>query len=77
LESAGIGEAAALVLAIDDPDSAVRIAAYVRRRHPDVQVIARAHDRHHVYRLHAAGAQHQVREVFDSAVRAGRYALAA
>lgn len=77
LESAGIAEASALVLALDDAERAVRISEYVRKRHPHVRIIARAHDRHHVYRLHAAGADHQVREVFDSAVRAGKYALEA
>lgn len=77
LEAAGISEASVLVLGIDESESAVRIAAHVHRHYPHVQIIARAHDRHHVYRLHAAGAQHQVREVFDSAVRAGRYALTA
>ncbi len=77
IEAAGIAEAKALVLAIDDPEKTLMLARYVSRHHPQVQIIARAHDRHHVYQLHAAGASESVRELFDSAVRAGKYALAA
>jgi CPA2 family monovalent cation:H+ antiporter-2 len=77
LEAAGLAEAKAIVLAVDDPEVNLRIASYVSRRHPDVKIIARAYDRHHVYQLYAAGAPDSVREMFDSAVRAGKYALAA
>lgn len=77
LEAAGIAEAKAVVLALDDPEKAVQMAGYISRRHPHVRIIARARDRHHVYQLYAAGARDSVREMFDSAVRAGRYALLA
>jgi CPA2 family monovalent cation:H+ antiporter-2 len=77
LAAAGIAEARAIVIAIDDAEKAVRLTRYVRRRYPDVKVIARARDRHHVYQLYAAGTPHSVRETFDSAVRAGKYALEA
>ena len=65
------------VIAIDDPDQALRIVRLVRRRAPHVRIIARARDRHAVYRMTAAGADVCVREIFDSAVRAGGHALAA
>jgi CPA2 family monovalent cation:H+ antiporter-2 len=77
LEAAGLANAKAIVLAVDSPDVAVQIARYVSRVHPQVQIIARAYDRHHVYALYAAGAKESVREVFDSGVRAGKYALTA
>jgi CPA2 family monovalent cation:H+ antiporter-2 len=77
LAAAGLAEARALVIAIDDPDQAVRIASIVRRRAPHVRIIARARDRHAIYRLTAAGAHECVREVFDGAVRTGGHALAA
>jgi monovalent cation:H+ antiporter-2, CPA2 family len=77
LEAAGLANAKAIVLAVDDPDVVVRVARYVKRTYPDVEVIARARDRHHVYALHAAGVDESVREIFDSGVRAGKYALAA
>jgi len=77
LEAAGIAEAKAVVLALDDPEKAIHMAEYISRRHPHVRIIARARDRHHVYQLYAAGAKDSVREMFDSAVRAGKYALLA
>jgi len=77
LEAAGIAEAKALVIAVDDPEATLRIARHVGRLHPEVKIIARARDRHHVYQLYAAGVRDSVREVFDGAVRAGKYALAA
>jgi CPA2 family monovalent cation:H+ antiporter-2 len=75
LEAAGLADATAIVLAIDDAEKTVRIARYVSRRHPEVKIVARARDRHHVYQLYAAGAKDSVRETFDSAVRAGKYAM--
>jgi monovalent cation:H+ antiporter-2, CPA2 family len=77
LEAAGLANARAIVLSIDDPDVAVQVTRYVKRNHPNVEIIARARDRHHVYALYAAGADESVREIFDSGVRAGKYALAA
>ncbi|HPG23264.1 MAG TPA: monovalent cation:proton antiporter-2 (CPA2) family protein [Amaricoccus sp.] len=77
LEAAGIARAKAIVIAIDDADKAVEVARYVSQRHPEVRIVARARDRHHVYQLYAAGAPVSVREMFDSSVRAGRYALEA
>lgn len=77
LEAAGIANAKAIVLATDDPEKNLRIAHYISQRYPEVQIIARARDRHHVYALYAAGAKNSVREVFDSGVRAGKYALEA
>ena len=77
LLAAGIREAKVIVVAIDDTEKAVQIVEYVAREHPHVHIVVRANDRHHVYRLYAAGARDIVREMFDSSVRAGRYALLA
>jgi CPA2 family monovalent cation:H+ antiporter-2 len=77
LAAAGIADAKAVVLAIDDPEKVVDLTAFISRHYPKVKIIARARDRHHVYALHAAGADESVPEVFYSAVRAGRDALVA
>jgi len=77
LLAAGIKEAKVIVVAIDDREKAIQIVDYVTREHPHVHVVARAFDREHVYRLYAAGARDIVREMFDSSIRAGRYALLA
>jgi CPA2 family monovalent cation:H+ antiporter-2 len=77
LAAAGLADAKAVVVAIDDPDQAVRLVRHVRGRNPRIAIIARARDRHHVYALAAAGATVAVREVFETAVAAGRYTLEA
>ena len=75
LAAAGIDDARVMMVAVDDKDTATRLVAYVRKVRPDIHIIARARDRVHVYELYAAGADDIVREMFDSSLRAGRYAL--
>jgi len=75
LEAAGLAEAQVLVIAVDDRDKATRIVAYARKARPDLHIVARAHDRVHVYELYQAGANDIVRETFDASLRAGRYVL--
>ena len=75
LHAAGIETASILVVALDDPEAATRLVAYARTQRPDLHIIARAYDRTHVYRLYQAGANDIIREMFDSSLRAGRYAL--
>jgi len=77
IHAAGIEDAALLVVAIDDQHQALELVRHVKMHHPHVHIIARAHDRLHVYQLFNAGADDIVRETFDSSVRAGRYALEA
>ncbi|MEM6637127.1 MAG: cation:proton antiporter [Pseudomonadota bacterium] len=77
LLSAGIEEARLLVLAIDDKEATTQIVKHVIHHYPHVHITARAHDRHHVYELYAAGCRDIIRETFDSSVRAGRSALEA
>lgn len=75
LKAAGLNEARVLVVALDDPEAAVRLVAYARKTRPDLHIIARAYDRVHVYKLYQAGANDIVRELFDGSLRAGRYVL--
>ena len=77
LHAAGIEEAKMLVVAIDDKESATELVRYVTENHPQVYVVVRAIDRHHVYELWSAGARDIIRETFDSSLRAGRSALEA
>jgi CPA2 family monovalent cation:H+ antiporter-2 len=77
LESAGIGHAALLIVAIDDPDRATEIVAYARRSNPNIRIIVRAYDRLHHYKLLDAGADHIIREMFDGSVQAAGMALEA
>jgi CPA2 family monovalent cation:H+ antiporter-2 len=75
LKAAGLETAKVLVVAVDDQKSAVDLVRYARRLRPDIAITARAHDRLHVYELYDAGADHIVREMFDSSLRAARYVL--
>ncbi|WP_300031672.1 monovalent cation:proton antiporter-2 (CPA2) family protein [uncultured Roseobacter sp.] len=75
LRAAGIAEARVLVVALDDPDAAIKLVSYARKNYPSLHIVARARDRTHVYRLYQAGADDIVRELFDSSLRAGRYVL--
>jgi len=77
LHAAGIDEAQMLVIAIDDRKATTEMVRYVTQHHPQVHVLVRAYDRHHVFELWAAGARDIIRENFDSAVRAARSALEA
>ncbi|NDR56090.1 cation:proton antiporter domain-containing protein [Aliiruegeria sabulilitoris] len=75
LHAAGLRDARVLVAALDDPHATTRLVKYARSQRPDLHIIARAHDRVHVYQLYQAGADDIVREMFDSSLRAGRYVL--
>ncbi|WP_204114908.1 cation:proton antiporter [Shimia biformata] len=75
LHAAGLAEAKVLVVALDDPEAALKLVKHARRERPDLHIVARAHDRVSVFRLYQAGANDIVREMFDSSLRAGRYVL--
>ncbi|NKX44301.1 monovalent cation:proton antiporter-2 (CPA2) family protein [Roseicyclus persicicus] len=75
LAAAGLDTARVLVVAVDDRKAAVNLVRYARKLRPDLSITARAQDRLHVYELYEAGADHIVREMFDSSLRAARYVL--
>ncbi|KGJ15796.1 cation:proton antiporter [Paracoccus panacisoli] len=75
LAAAGLERARILVAALDDQEANLRLVRHARERRPDLVIIARARDRVNVYQLYAARADHIVREMFDSSLRAGRYVL--
>lgn len=75
LESAGLARASLLIVAIDDPERTTAIVAHARRSNAGIQIIARAYDRLHHYKLVDAGADHIVREMFDGSVQAAGMAL--
>ena len=77
LHAAGIEKARLFVVAIDGKEKITELVRYVCSTYPEVHVIARAVDRHHVYELYAAGCRDIIRETFDSGVRSGRSAFEA
>ncbi|MCG9553935.1 monovalent cation:proton antiporter-2 (CPA2) family protein [Vibrio sp. Isolate32] len=75
LHTAGIEEAAMLVVAIDNQDSSVELVKYVKHIYPNVKILARAFDRGHSYRLREAGADFVESETYHSALEMGAEAL--
>jgi voltage-gated potassium channel Kch len=74
LERAGLARARLLVVAIDDDGAALRMVKQVRRRYPDLAIIARAHSRTDAYELLELRVP-AVRETFGSALEAAELAL--
>ena len=68
LESAGIGRAKILVLAIDDVEATIEIAKHVQSHYRHLKVLARVRNRAHAYRLMDLGVESIFRETFDSSV---------
>lgn len=77
LHAAGVEKAKIFIIALNEKSTITELTKYVRHHYPEVHIIARAVDRHHVYELYAAGCRDIIRETFDSSVRVGRSALEA
>ena len=75
LQAAGAAEARAILICIDDPEAATRIAGIAKAEFPLVPVLARAYDRAHALALIRAGVDYQIRETFESALAFGGRAL--
>lgn len=75
LRAAKADHAAALVLAIDDPEASIRTAETVAENFPGLPVYARARNRNHAYRLMDAGVKVVWRETFLSSVDMARAVL--
>ncbi|WP_147125620.1 cation:proton antiporter [Shimia ponticola] len=77
LNAAGIKDAKLFVIAIDGKEQITELVRYVVTTYPDVHVMARAVNRHHVYELYAVGCRDIIRETYDSSIRMGRSAFEA
>lgn len=75
LRNAGVESANLLIVAVNDKKQALQIVEHARELNPTIKIIARAYDRYHVFDLFRAGADIQVRETFDSALRTAKEAL--
>ncbi|MFZ7174505.1 monovalent cation:proton antiporter-2 (CPA2) family protein [[Pasteurella] aerogenes] len=75
LHAAGVDCADLLIVAINDKQQASHIVHLARKMNPNITIIARAYDRIHAIDLFREGADIQVRETFDSALRTGKKAL--
>ena len=75
LHAAGAGNAKAILICIDKPESAIRIAEHIKAEFPLVPVLARAFDRGAAISLIKAGVEYQIRETLESAFVFGRETL--
>jgi len=74
LQSAHIAHAELLIIAADDPDTNIQIARIARRNYPKLQIIARARNRQHAFRLMDMGVA-AIRETLHSSVEIGKMAF--
>ncbi|MDO3383511.1 monovalent cation:proton antiporter-2 (CPA2) family protein [Gilvimarinus algae] len=75
LRAAGGDQARLLVVAVDEPDRAMRIIQTAKKHFPNLKVLVRAIDRRHAYQLIDAGVDGLRRETFHSALALGVDAL--
>jgi len=71
LKAAGAERARAIVIATDKKETTTRIAKLVRDEFPNATILARAWDRQHALELIKEGVDHQMRELFHSALALG------
>lgn len=75
LRASGAGEAAVVLVCIDDVEATNHIAALVRAEFPLTRLLVRAWDRGHAIDLVRAGVDYQLRETYESALAFGAAAL--
>ena len=75
LSAIHVERAALVVVAVDDPDTALKAIAFINRTCPQVPVIVRARDIESSTLLLAAGAVHAYPELIESSLRLGATAL--
>lgn len=75
LRIAGVANARAVVIAVDDIDQSLEIADLMREHFPDVPVVARARNVGHLFQLRDRDVKHIEREVFESSLRSARSVL--
>jgi monovalent cation:H+ antiporter-2, CPA2 family len=62
-------QASAIVMTMDDPVQAVRLTMALRKRFPDLAIVARARDTAHAAELYRAGATDAVPETLESSLQ--------
>ncbi len=75
LHAAGAAHSRAVLICVDKPEAAIRMAETLRVEFPLVPVLARAYDRAASIQLIAEGVEFQIRETFESALQLGRATL--
>ncbi len=69
LEALNVGEARAVVMTMDDHVQAARLIRKLRKRFPELTIVARARDTEHAAELYLAGASDAVPETLESSLQ--------
>jgi CPA2 family monovalent cation:H+ antiporter-2 len=69
LEALGIGQSRAVVITMDDHVQAARLIRRLRKRFPELTIVARARDTEHAAELYLAGASDAVPETLESSLQ--------
>jgi glutathione-regulated potassium-efflux system ancillary protein KefC/glutathione-regulated potassium-efflux system protein KefB len=75
LHAAKAGDAKLFVLAIDDVEASVKTARMVRKHFPHLEIVARARNRVHYFRLRDLGVSRIYRETFPASLEAAHQSL--
>ncbi|WP_311222472.1 MULTISPECIES: glutathione-regulated potassium-efflux system protein KefC [unclassified Acidovorax] len=75
LRIAGAAQARILVIAVDDAEQSVKIAALARSHFPQLKIVARARNVGHWNALRDLGVEHVERELFESSLKTARTVL--
>ncbi len=75
LTTAGVADARAVILCMDDPESVNRATKQLRDAHANLTILSVAHDRMHEIELRPLGADVVVRETLESSLLIAREAL--
>ncbi len=77
LRNAGAEKAKLIIISIAKEELSLKLVGLVQKNFPNLQIIARAHNRHHAFLLKEAGIKHIIRETFASALEASELGLQA
>jgi monovalent cation:proton antiporter-2 (CPA2) family protein len=75
LENAGIANARLLILSMAEYDNALKVAEFVRKKFPEVKILARAKDIYHAFEFIKLNVKTVQREMFNSGLELGTKAL--
>ncbi len=68
LKAAGLARAAALLISLDDPDTARRVLLHARQFNPDLPILVRARDTTQLAQLRATGASDVIPETMETSL---------
>ncbi len=75
LEAAGAAQARLIILSMAEYDEAVKIAASIQKKYPNLKIAARTRDIYHTFQFYNLGIHMVQRESFNSALELGAKAL--